>query len=295
MDVISGKEDSDDDDSCSLSSSVQGATAETSEGEHPEGEESTAISATQPDYTELDECLEDVTDVITCLYKFSVTIRNPAPRDRLQKCSSIDVSHFEFYDVQHISNKFKDAPQYLQERLGKANVRRRQLLIYYRIHCDKIAGRYIKETDNECVQSTDAQQNVPQLSGDSEVNDELDVMADMEASKEKKKDHGTLAPPATATIATRKTETTISIYVPRHDNFDIDAGSDTNQSRTSYSSSVGGVKLHPLRVPPLPESALDNSPFQCPICLTIIKVSGHRSWKYVLVHLSWLCFLEILD
>ncbi|KAF8542787.1 hypothetical protein BDD12DRAFT_648799, partial [Trichophaea hybrida] len=126
-----------------------------------------------------------------------------------------NVSHFEFYDVQHISNKFIGAPQYLQERLGKANVRRRQLLLYYRMHCDKIAGRY-----SEHAQPKDVPQNVPRMNAE-----------------------------------------------------------DTNQSRTSYSSSIGSAGMYALRVPPLPESASDNSPFQCPICYTIIAVNNQKSWK----------------
>ncbi|KAF8248394.1 hypothetical protein K440DRAFT_583636, partial [Wilcoxina mikolae CBS 423.85] len=281
IDIFSDTADSDDDDTCSLSSSVfsvRGAAIETPEGEYREEEESAASPATQPDYSDLEESLADVTHVITCLYEFSVAIRNPAPRDRLQKCSSIDVSHFEFYDVQHISNKFIGAPQFLQERLGKANVRRRQLLVYNKMHCDKIAGRY-----NEPTQSKDAPQNVPQPNAEDEAKDEPGTIADMEASKEKEKGgHETLALEVAGTIATRKTqvtETTISLYIPKNDKFDIDEGSDTNQSRTSYSSSIGSAVMYALRVPPLPESASDNSPFQCPICFAIIAVSNQKAWK----------------
>ena len=75
-----------------------------------------------------------------------MSIRNHAPGDNIQKkCHSIDLSHFEKYDIQHICGKFKGAPKYLQERLGEANVKRRQLLRYHERHRDKIAGQY----DNE--------------------------------------------------------------------------------------------------------------------------------------------------
>jgi hypothetical protein len=51
---------------------------------------------------------------------------------------SINVSYYEFFDISHISNKFPNA-QYLIERCGKANTRRRQLLKYYKSHHNKIA------------------------------------------------------------------------------------------------------------------------------------------------------------
>ncbi|KAF8251244.1 hypothetical protein K440DRAFT_596463, partial [Wilcoxina mikolae CBS 423.85] len=50
-------------------------------------------------------------------------------------------SHFEFFDIQRVSDKFPDAQSYLHQRLGKANVRRRQLLQYYRMHHNKISER----------------------------------------------------------------------------------------------------------------------------------------------------------
>jgi len=37
--------------------------------------------------TELEECILDIAHVIKCLYEFSITIRNPAPQDRFEKCS----------------------------------------------------------------------------------------------------------------------------------------------------------------------------------------------------------------
>jgi hypothetical protein len=138
---------------------------------------------------------------------------------------------------------------------------------------------------------------MPQPNADHGVKDDPDEMADMMASKEEKEKggHEKPAPRAAGTIATRKTETTVTIYLSNHDKFDIDAGSDTNQSRTSYSSSIGGAGVNALRVPPLPESASYRNPFQCPICRTIITVSGITSWKYVPVHLSRLFSPKSLD
>lgn len=79
---------------------------------------------------------------ITCLYRFSVAIRNPASRDLFRKCSEIDISHFESFDLGHVTDKFlvSNTYKYLIERLAKANSRRRQLLKYYEMHHDKIIG-----------------------------------------------------------------------------------------------------------------------------------------------------------
>lgn len=88
------------------------------------------------------EVLNDVAHIITSLYNLSVAIQNPFPRERLAKLAAIDVSHFKPWDIQHIRRKFPGAPEYLIERIGEANCRRRQLLRYYEGHHGKIS-RYI--------------------------------------------------------------------------------------------------------------------------------------------------------
>ena len=67
-----------------------------------------------------------------------MTIQNPAP---LQE-SSIDVSHFEHFDIQHISNKSPGAESYLLQRFGRSNTRRRQLLGRCERHHEKVVSQY---------------------------------------------------------------------------------------------------------------------------------------------------------
>ena len=43
---------------------------------------------------------------------------------------SIDKSVYEEFDKQHVAEKFRDAPAYLVERLGRASTARRQYLSY---------------------------------------------------------------------------------------------------------------------------------------------------------------------
>jgi hypothetical protein len=63
-----------------------------------------------------------------------MTIQNPAPHDRFMKGSSIDTSHFELFDTQHVCSKFPKADEFVTHRLGKAISIRRQFLKYSENH-----------------------------------------------------------------------------------------------------------------------------------------------------------------
>lgn len=75
------------------------------------------------------ECLEEVMHVIAYLHEFSMTIQNLAPPHRPQESSAIDVSRFEHFGIQHISNRFPGAEPYVVRRLGKSNARRRHVIM----------------------------------------------------------------------------------------------------------------------------------------------------------------------
>ncbi|KAI1383486.1 uncharacterized protein F4822DRAFT_79220 [Hypoxylon trugodes] len=84
--------------------------------------------------TELDQILADITEVVDCLLRLSVSIRNPAPHDRLRASGRINVSHYETSDISHVATKFDSADPKLSECLGKANSRRRQYFRYRASH-----------------------------------------------------------------------------------------------------------------------------------------------------------------
>ena len=112
--------------------------------------EQSPLEDQEAELSELENLMLDTTHIITCLYKFSITIQNPAPKERRHKIALIDVSYFEHWDIKHINEKFGQVdPQnkfrvaeYLTRRLGKANTRRRQLLKYYESH-HKTISRHI--------------------------------------------------------------------------------------------------------------------------------------------------------
>lgn len=69
-------------------------------------------SPDQPEHrptTELQQTLLDIVDIIDCLYKLSITIRNPSPHDRLVKATTVDTSFYEQWDIEHVKNKFPAA------------------------------------------------------------------------------------------------------------------------------------------------------------------------------------------
>lgn len=199
----------------------------------------------------LEESLIDISHIITCLYKFSIATRNPTPRDRLEKCASIDVSYFEAFDIQHAAEKFPSLEKnhYLIQRLGKANTRRRQLLKYHEKHHEKIVGHggptpeaHTKEEDDQSDSAS-----------------------------------------AIHTIAQTLTDTTVSTYVPPEDSspaIDFDFSDNLSEgefSQTSYASSTGGMGS--LRVPNPPgEDAFDGMPFECPYCFVLTVHDNRRSW-----------------
>ena len=90
--------------------------------------------------TELGQIATDVADVINCLLRLSVAIRNPAPHDRFAASgTAIDTDHFEPFDIQHVEGKFSQVDKDLATRLGKAISRRRQYFKYRESHHSKLS------------------------------------------------------------------------------------------------------------------------------------------------------------
>ncbi|KAI5792835.1 hypothetical protein FPQ18DRAFT_378220 [Pyronema domesticum] len=63
-------------------------------------------------------------------------------RDHLERMEKIDVSSFEPFDIAHVSNKYplNTEQQYIIERLGKANSKRRQILKCHQDRHEKVVG-----------------------------------------------------------------------------------------------------------------------------------------------------------
>ena len=87
--------------------------------------------------TELRQLLGGIKIRITSLFRLSLAIRNPAPNSQSKSIISIDKAVYEEFDKQHVAEKFRDAPAYLVERLGRASTARRQYLSYREQHHEK--------------------------------------------------------------------------------------------------------------------------------------------------------------
>ncbi|KAI0450709.1 hypothetical protein F5B21DRAFT_415916 [Xylaria acuta] len=90
------------------------------------------------DETEVLEIVEDMGDIIGCLLRLSISIRNPAPHDHFMSSKFTDTSHFEEYDVEHVKAKLPRVEPCLASRLGKAVSRRRQYFKYRETHHQKL-------------------------------------------------------------------------------------------------------------------------------------------------------------
>ncbi|KAK5663802.1 hypothetical protein OQA88_5 [Cercophora sp. LCS_1] len=93
----------------------------------------------QDDETELSQITSNVADMIDCLFRLTVSIRNPAPHDRFSKRSRVDLSHYERFDVAYVRDFIPALPVAQAERLGKAITRRREYLAYRQSHHQKLS------------------------------------------------------------------------------------------------------------------------------------------------------------
>lgn len=213
-----------------------------------------------PSTTELEERFLEVKHIITCLYKLSIVIQSPASRDRIQRCAHIEVGHYEYFDIAHVSEKFPLAQQFLIDRLGRSNTKRRQLLEYHKRHHDKLA-LYIDAP----MASGIAQKTFALDLGDGVL--EADAVVDGSPTA------------VAATIAkTLNTQTTVSTFFERPSL--VPGGSDTGQSQISHGTSVGDDTHTKLRIPapPIAGRALDGEPFECPYCFCMVEVEDSRAW-----------------
>ncbi|KAK4450352.1 hypothetical protein QBC34DRAFT_324536 [Podospora aff. communis PSN243] len=97
--------------------------------------------------TELSQISTDITEIVDCLFRLSISIRNARPHDRFKKAHVISTTHFEESDIRHVDEVFPSAPESLKMLLGKAISRRRQFFKYRELHRRKL-GFGLEESDN---------------------------------------------------------------------------------------------------------------------------------------------------
>lgn len=240
--------------------------ASSDEGEPiPEEEEDTALCTTPLQYS-----LKNIRHVISMLYELSATVlRRPAPRDRLQKSLAINVSHFEPFDIQHISHKVC-APEAIIARLGKANMRRRQLLRYYERHHKTLAKYIDVDMHTINVNSCDKKLRPDGESSTSPPEPPIFSVSKSHSIRE------SVAP-------TLPSQTTVTTFKGVSDplQVDLEEKSDGGASLTSYANTTFDMSGRlPIPDPPGGEVSYNGVPFICPYCHLMIKTSGTRSWRW---------------
>ena len=194
-------------------------------------------------------------EAITSLFKLSIAIRNPAPRDRYAKSASI-APYDDSYDIAHVWEKFPYARRtpWLIARLGKAITRGRHYLRYREKHHEKLAS-------------------VPRRAEKKDLPGavflvELGIGSERGASR---------STPSSMSGTSIQSETTASQYIAPDSNV-VEELSDKG-SITSYATSTGEDDPGHMHVPPPPEESANEMPFECPYCFTIQTVRDLISWK----------------
>ena len=240
-----------------------------------------------PKKSRFEYLLHDIAHIITCLYELSIAVQNPAARDKLHKYKNINVKHFEHFELLHARDKLPKAPQFLINRLAKANLMRRRMFEYYRKHHQKMIGPQTAPNDRQkgqrgqpgtldIIPEGSTTQYPPPGIEDKLVSD--DMPDELESLRE--------APPPSVqnsqTIPTTvDSYTTISTYVEPSREADLIAPDIELQSdagtQTSFASSNGGMSRLYIPCPPR-GIELDGTPFHCPYCYYIIRPKDTFSW-----------------
>ncbi|KAK0652556.1 hypothetical protein B0T16DRAFT_103017 [Cercophora newfieldiana] len=91
------------------------------------------------DQTELSQISSGITEMLDCLFRLSVSIRNPAPHDRFKRTTRVNLSHYEYFDISHVREAIPTIPDAYAERLGRAITRRREYFAYRESHHRRLA------------------------------------------------------------------------------------------------------------------------------------------------------------
>jgi len=171
--------------------------------------------------------------------------------------------HYERFDIAHVSSKFPDAGKSLQERFGRANTQRRQLLKYYEMQHKEIAAHHHPQPIQSSAKRTSFFPDDPAPTG---LDDQPTMIK-------------TSTPDPTTTAPTDAAVT--SADDPGKDPEIYDSHSDASHSVTPFAPPEGSRVGSPLsvRIPPPPnQEAAYKTPFQCPYCYSVISISQETLW-----------------
>ncbi|MCJ1324465.1 hypothetical protein MMC10_001127 [Thelotrema lepadinum] len=81
---------------------------------------------------------EDICHAVDCLFRVAVHLAKRLIKDDFSKATSIDVSMFEYSDLQYVHDKFPEAEGWFLKRVAKGLFKRRQYLKYRELRSAEI-------------------------------------------------------------------------------------------------------------------------------------------------------------
>lgn len=192
--------------------------------------------------TELGQLFSNIAEINTCLMRLSMAIGNLAPHDQIEGSKSIEVSHYESHDIDHVRGKFPKAEEYLLDRLGHGISRRRQYLQYREEHHSKLEHG-ITQTPQDVNTQPIATNAAPSELIEATVASSIPLVYKVLES------------------------------IPTEINTTI---SEETLSETSYASSVQDASK--LRPPPVPLAGRDGHPFECLLCFRTTSARETAIW-----------------
>ncbi|KAG8528975.1 uncharacterized protein KY384_006664 [Bacidia gigantensis] len=212
--------------------------------------------------SELEQLHLAISEAITSLYKLSISIRKPTPRDRYAKAAAL-VPLNPIYDIGHVYEKCPQmrASPWLFEKLGRANTKRREILRYREKHHEKLA-RGTKQ-----IEYDDADQ-APRLTPQSDVNIRKPSPNPVPTAEQGE---------SVGFSQLASTKATTFIARPEQE---LELEIETGRSETSYVTSIADDSTEGRRqVPEAPSESAGGKPFECPYCYTIQSVRHAKHWS----------------
>ncbi|KAI2635727.1 hypothetical protein GGS26DRAFT_510511 [Hypomontagnella submonticulosa] len=198
--------------------------------------------------------LEVISQCIQSLFRIGILVRKVAQRDRFQRALQQSGSNFlASFDTDYVGHKYpklrEPATEWLAERIGNANAKRRQYIKYCRDHKTRL-GTVLDEQQQAITTGADADADV-------DFDDRTTVNVSSKAT--------TLLPVGPTEF--RQLEINITEEEDRMSLFSVTTASTTFDSTMS------------LKLPSLEELSPDSEPFECPICFTLQSFRKEKAWK----------------
>lgn len=197
----------------------------------------------------------------------SMIIRRPVPGDRKMKSASIDISHYNDYDRNHVKECFTTVAAGLQSRLGNAITKLRQQLIYRQRHHEALA-RLQKKLDvpeMATILSTEGKQQL-------QLEPMLREATSHPGLGRSERSESRFARSTQATTFAEPQPESVLMASSR----DYDAGTEISYGTTVQSPDE-------MAVPPCPVDLGQgvNLPFECPYCRYIVEMKNTQQRRYV--------------